>query len=133
MIQKSSLTGTIWLKELRLGDFFQKWLFVYNPNVQRSDGWLGQAHPSVFAPVEAQWMTSTPGRQDKLASFDGGRVRAWLGVQSPAPQEERTSCSKAVQTEEVKVSNFCQSLFTNRDIIVVSSIIIIMHFKLREF
>lgn len=100
-------------------------------NAQTSDGWLGQAHPSVFAPVEAQWMTSTPGRQDKLASFDGGRVRAWLGVQSPAPKEERTSCSKAVQTEEeVKVSNFCQSLFTNRDVLGGGGSV---HFKLREF
>lgn len=32
-------------------------------------------------------------------SFDSGRVRAWLGAQSPAPSDEKTSCSRAVQTE----------------------------------
>lgn len=47
-----------------------------------------------------QWATSTPDRQNsEPVSFDGGRVRAWLGVQSPAPQERRTSCSRAVQTD----------------------------------
>ncbi|XP_040903288.1 nesprin-2 isoform X2 [Toxotes jaculatrix] len=44
--------------------------------------------------------TSTPDRQDfDTVSFDGGRVRAWLGVQIPAPPERTTSCSKAVQTD----------------------------------
>ncbi|TMS07740.1 Nesprin-2 [Larimichthys crocea] len=47
-----------------------------------------------------QWATSTPDREDsEPVSFDGGRVRAWLGVQSPAPLERGTSCSKAVQTD----------------------------------
>uniref|UniRef100_UPI0037E78300 nesprin-2 n=1 Tax=Semicossyphus pulcher TaxID=241346 RepID=UPI0037E78300 len=74
------------------------------------EGWLDHASPSVFSPVAAQgggtrlkgdqWTTSTPGRQDsEPAGFDGGRVRAWLGVQRPAPPVRRTSCSKAVQTD----------------------------------
>lgn len=47
-----------------------------------------------------QWVTSTPDAQDsELVSFDGGRVRAWLGVQNLASQEMMSSCSKAVQTE----------------------------------
>ncbi|XP_041796919.1 nesprin-2 [Chelmon rostratus] len=76
----------------------------------RLDGWPDHAHPSVFSPVESQgggtqpngdqWVTSTPSRRDgEPISFDGGRVRAWLGVQSPAPAERRTSCSKSVQTD----------------------------------
>nr|XP_046246097.1 nesprin-2 isoform X2 [Scatophagus argus] len=73
----------------------------------RLDGWFGHAHPDVFSPVKTQgggtgldqWVTSTPSRLDsEPASFDGGRVRAWLGVQSPAPAQ-RTSCCKAVQTD----------------------------------
>ncbi|XP_044057655.1 nesprin-2 isoform X2 [Siniperca chuatsi] len=80
----------------------------------RLEGWLDHAHPSVFSPVATQgggtrlngdqWATSTPDRQDsEPVGFDGGRVRAWLGVQCPAPPERRTSCSKAVQTDgEVK-------------------------------
>ncbi|XP_070762190.1 nesprin-2 [Enoplosus armatus] len=81
----------------------------------RLEGWLDHAHPSVFSPVATQgggtlglngdqWATSTPDRQDsEPVCFDGGRVRAWLGVQNPAPPERRTSCSKAVQTDgEVK-------------------------------
>ncbi|XP_026151905.1 uncharacterized protein LOC113123808 isoform X2 [Mastacembelus armatus] len=35
----------------------------------------------------------------ELVLFNGGRVRAWLGEQGPAPSERRTSCSKAVQTD----------------------------------
>ncbi|XP_023257565.1 nesprin-2-like, partial [Seriola lalandi dorsalis] len=47
-----------------------------------------------------QWASSTPDRQaGEPISFDGGRVRAWLGVQRSAPPERRTSCSKAVQTD----------------------------------
>ncbi|XP_036937103.1 nesprin-2 isoform X2 [Acanthopagrus latus] len=76
----------------------------------RSDGWLGHAHPGVFSPIESQrggtqlhgdqWATSTPdGQEGEPVSFDGGRVRAWLGVQSPAPPERTTSCCKAVQTD----------------------------------
>ncbi|XP_059186454.1 nesprin-2 isoform X2 [Centropristis striata] len=74
------------------------------------DGWLDHAHPGLFSPVANprgrtrlsgdQWATSTPDVQDgEPVSFDGGRVRAWLGVQSPAPPERRTSCSRAVQTD----------------------------------
>ncbi|KAL7400821.1 hypothetical protein ABVT39_018398 [Epinephelus coioides] len=76
----------------------------------RLEGWLDHAQPSVFPPVATQrgrtrinrdqWATSTPDRQDgEPVSFDGGRVRAWLGVQSPGPPERRTSCSRAVQTD----------------------------------
>ncbi|XP_049432209.1 uncharacterized protein si:ch211-137a8.2 isoform X2 [Epinephelus fuscoguttatus] len=76
----------------------------------RLEGWLDHAQPSVFPPVTTQrggtrtnrdqWATSTPDRQDgEPVSFDGGRVRAWLGVQSPSPPERRTSCSRAVQTD----------------------------------
>lgn len=84
-------------------------------SVQRVEGWLDHAHPSVFSPVATkrggtrlngdQWATSTPDRQESdPVSFDGGRVRAWLGVQNSAPPERRTSCSKAVQTDgEVEV------------------------------
>ncbi|KAG7256757.1 hypothetical protein CRUP_025647 [Coryphaenoides rupestris] len=32
-------------------------------------------------------------------SFDGGRVRAWLGVQSSPSPSQRTSCSRGVQTD----------------------------------
>lgn len=79
-------------------------------SVQRLDGGLDHAHPNVFSPVETQWggaslgrhqwVTSTPERRDgEPVSFDGGRVRAWLGVHSPAPPERTTPCSKAVQTD----------------------------------
>lgn len=90
----------------------------YLSSVQRLDGWLDDTHPSVFSAVETkwgetmlnrdQWATSTPDRWDsEPVNFDGGRVRAWLGVQSPAPPERKTSCSKAVQTDgEVRVSEF---------------------------
>lgn len=78
--------------------------------MQRSEGWLDHAHPGVFSPIESerggaqlygdQWATSTPdGQEGEPVSFDGGRVRAWLGVQSPAPPERTTSCCKAVQTD----------------------------------
>ncbi|XP_042342081.1 nesprin-2 [Plectropomus leopardus] len=74
----------------------------------RLEGWLDHAHLSVISPAathgggtwpkRGQWVTSTPERQDgEPVSFDGGRVRAWLGVQSPAPAERRTS--RAVQTD----------------------------------
>ncbi|XP_031728380.1 nesprin-2 isoform X1 [Anarrhichthys ocellatus] len=74
------------------------------------EGWLDHAHPSVPVPVVTQrggtlpngehWATSTPDRQDgEPLCFDGGRVRAWLGVQGPASPERTTSCSKAVQTD----------------------------------
>ncbi|KAF7656466.1 hypothetical protein LDENG_00040360 [Lucifuga dentata] len=74
------------------------------------EGWLERAQPHVFSPITPQgggnwgsrdqWVTSTPDSQDcEPFSFDGGRVRAWLGVQSPAHKEGRTSCSKSVQTD----------------------------------
>ncbi|XP_074536499.1 uncharacterized protein LOC141798445 [Halichoeres trimaculatus] len=47
-----------------------------------------------------QWVTSTPeGNDREVLSFDGGRVREWLGVQGSAQPVRRTSCSKAVQTD----------------------------------
>ncbi|XP_078103221.1 nesprin-2 isoform X1 [Sander vitreus] len=76
----------------------------------RLEGWLDHAHPSVASPVASQrdgtrpdgdqWATSTPDSRDgEPVGFDGGRVRAWLGVtRSHALPERRTSCSKAVQT-----------------------------------
>lgn len=78
--------------------------------MQGWNGWLDYTPPSDSSPVRAQrddtrltrdkWATSTPdGRDCELANFDGGRVRAWLRVQSPVLPEERTSCSKAVQTD----------------------------------
>ncbi|XP_074497102.1 uncharacterized protein LOC141771082 isoform X1 [Sebastes fasciatus] len=84
----------------------------------RLEGWFDHAHPSVFSPVATQgggtgpngdqWATSTPdGPDGEPVSFDGGRVRAWLGVQSPAPPEKSTSCSKAVQTDgQVEVESY---------------------------
>ncbi|TMS06985.1 Nesprin-2 [Larimichthys crocea] len=83
---------------------------TYETTLMRLSGWFDHTHPAVFSPVETkgggtrlngdQWATSTPDREDsEPISFDGGRVRAWLGVQSPAPLERRTSCSKAVQTD----------------------------------
>ncbi|TDH15431.1 hypothetical protein EPR50_G00031110 [Perca flavescens] len=73
--------------------------------VERLEGWLDHAHPSVSSPVAAQrggtrpegdqWATSTPDSRDgEPIGFDGRRVRAWLG-----DTERRTSCSKAVQTD----------------------------------
>lgn len=72
--------------------------------------WLGQTHPSVPSPVATQggeirpngelWATSTPDKLDcESVGFDGRRVRAWLGVQGPAPPRSTTSSSKAVQTD----------------------------------
>ncbi|XP_034459514.1 nesprin-2 [Hippoglossus hippoglossus] len=80
--------------------------------------WQDHTHPAVFSPAatqeeeprlsDHQWATSTPdGRDSDPLSFDGGRVRAWLGVQSPAPPERRTSCSKAVQTDEAEEESSC--------------------------
>ncbi|XP_042269142.1 uncharacterized protein si:ch211-137a8.2 isoform X1 [Thunnus maccoyii] len=81
----------------------------------RREGWRDRGHRGLFSSVateeggtrhlsEDQWVTSTPdGRDGEPVSFDGGRVRAWLGVQSPAPPDRETSCCKAVQTDgEVK-------------------------------
>lgn len=76
----------------------------------RLDGWFDHAQPRVFSPITPQeggaqvsrdqWATSTPDGQDcEPFGFDGGRVRAWLGVQSHAPLERRTSCSRSVQTD----------------------------------
>ncbi|XP_008303961.1 nesprin-2-like, partial [Stegastes partitus] len=66
--------------------------------------WLDQSRS--FSPAangKDQWATSTPDAQSgEPIGFDGGRVKAWLRVQSSAPPEARPSCSKAVQTDEAK-------------------------------
>ncbi|KAG7224429.1 hypothetical protein INR49_015093, partial [Caranx melampygus] len=83
---------------------------ITNQEADTRLGWPNQTHPEVFSTVTIlnkesqqsgdQWPTSTPDRQDsEPVSFDGGRVRAWLGVQSLALAERRSSCSKAVQTD----------------------------------
>ncbi|XP_071353073.1 nesprin-2 isoform X2 [Trachinotus anak] len=83
---------------------------ITNQEADLPQGWLDHTHPGVFTPVVSQaaepwlsgdqWATSTPDRKDsEPVSFNGRRVRAWLGVQSSAPPERRTSCSKAVQTD----------------------------------
>ncbi|XP_022594329.1 nesprin-2-like [Seriola dumerili] len=67
--------------------------------------WLDHTYSGATQKAEPQlngdqWASSTPDRQaGEPLSFDGGRVRAWLGVQRSAPPERRTSCSKAVQTD----------------------------------
>ncbi|XP_056138897.1 nesprin-2 [Lampris incognitus] len=75
------------------------------------EGWPEPTHPNTFLLVVPQeggsrlsrdrWTTSTPNAQPSSQpfSFDHGRVSAWLGVQSPALSQRRTSCSKAVQTD----------------------------------
>ncbi|KAM4589103.1 uncharacterized protein V3H82_003270 isoform 2-T2 [Fundulus diaphanus] len=63
-------------------------------------GWTDHTEPALFSPVatrqeEDQWTASTPeGGVNEPMRFDGGRVSAWLRVQSSA-----TSCSRAVQTD----------------------------------
>lgn len=82
----------------------------YQFTLQRPEGWRDRGTSGLFSPLTAeevgtrlsedQWATSTPDRQDgDPVGFDGGRVRAWLGVQSPGPPDTRTSCCKAVQTD----------------------------------
>ncbi|CAJ1066285.1 nesprin-2 isoform X1 [Xyrichtys novacula] len=64
---------------------------------------IGHTHQSDLshaAPQGDEWVTSTPGRYDReMLSYDGGRVRAWLGVESSAPAVRRTCSCKAVQTD----------------------------------
>ncbi|XP_069390971.1 nesprin-2 isoform X3 [Paralichthys olivaceus] len=113
------------------GDVLKRWSFFSSRSCQ-SDisnditnqeedlrlGRLDHTHPAVFSPAatqeeeprlsDDQWATSTPDeRNNDPVSFDGGRVRAWLGVQSPTPPERRTSCSKAVQTDEAEEESSC--------------------------
>ncbi|CAL8354084.1 unnamed protein product [Lota lota] len=53
----------------------------------------------VFDDITNQEVDSLPDQQVcEPISFDGGRVRAWLGVQSSTPSQ-RTSCSRGVQTD----------------------------------
>ncbi|MEQ2298675.1 hypothetical protein AMECASPLE_007693 [Ameca splendens] len=67
--------------------------------------WLDQTEPGLFSPVitsreEDQWNTSTPEEDaNEPMKFDGGRVKAWLRVQSSAPSQNTASCSRAVQTD----------------------------------
>lgn len=58
--------------------------------LQRSKGWLGHA---------PRWATSTPAKREAEPNFDPELIRAWLGVESPAPTDGKTSCSSLVQTE----------------------------------
>ncbi|MEQ2193768.1 hypothetical protein XENOCAPTIV_013117 [Xenoophorus captivus] len=74
--------------------------------------WLDQTEPGLFSPVitsreEDQWNTSTPEEDaNEPMKFDGGRVKAWLRVQSSAPSQNTASCSRAVQTDgDVKVGS----------------------------
>lgn len=72
-------------------------------SLQNPDGRPPHTCPGVFSPAESgrdrdpppsRAVTSPPHTEaSELSPYDGGRVRAWLGVQSPS------SCSKAVQTE----------------------------------
>lgn len=72
-----------------------------------------------FSPPAAghdQWTTSTPDRQSgEPIGFDGGRVKAWLRVQSSAPSEGRPSCCKAVQTED-KVECFLDGSYLDNQL-----------------
>uniref|UniRef100_A0A3P9NIE3 Uncharacterized LOC103460035 n=1 Tax=Poecilia reticulata TaxID=8081 RepID=A0A3P9NIE3_POERE len=67
--------------------------------------WTDQPEPGLVSPVtsrqeEDQWAASSPEADlNKPMRFDGGRVKAWLRVQSSAPAEMTTSCSRAVQTD----------------------------------
>ncbi|XP_062242793.1 nesprin-2 isoform X1 [Platichthys flesus] len=103
------------------GDVLKRWSFfssrscpsdissdITNQEEDLLPAWQDHTHPATqeeeLQPSDHQWATSTPDGQDSdPISFDGGRVRAWLGVRSPAPPERRTSCSKAVQTDENSV------------------------------
>ncbi|KAM7412545.1 hypothetical protein PAMA_020091 [Pampus argenteus] len=82
-------------------------------DVQRRQGWRHRGRAGLYSPVtteeggpqlsEDQWVTSTPdGQRSEPVGFDGGRVRAWLRVQSRGPPERNgnTACCKAVQTDE---------------------------------
>ncbi|KAM3615955.1 uncharacterized protein V6R79_010218 [Siganus canaliculatus] len=90
---------------------------------QEADGsleeWLDHAYPRPLPPVPPQVSTdSAPDRKSPVETnggFDGGRVRAWLGVQSPAPSETRTSCSRAVQTESFWEKSFMGINHVKRD------------------
>lgn len=56
--------------------------------------------PGAARHYQDRWTTSTPDRLDgEPGGSVGGRVEAWLGVQSPAHSVRSTSCSRAVQTE----------------------------------
>ncbi|XP_051814186.1 nesprin-2 [Acanthochromis polyacanthus] len=76
-------------------------------------------HSRSFSPVATgkdQWTTSTPDRQSsEPICFDGGRVKAWLRVQSSAPSG-RPSCSKAVQTKEEKVECFLDGSYLDNQL-----------------
>lgn len=77
-------------------------------------------HSGSFSPAatgKVQWATSTPdGQSGEPIGFDGGRVKAWLRVQSSAPPEGRPSCSKAVQTVEEKVECFLDGSYLDNQL-----------------
>lgn len=99
-------------------EFFRKLLFLkknqtmysLTPPVQGLGEWSDHAHCGFLPPLAAeqdgallygdQWATSTPERKDgRPVNFDGGRVKAWLRVQSSTSPERAACCSKAVQTD----------------------------------
>lgn len=84
-------------------------------SVQSAGDWRDQLHPGFFSPAAAQQeeplpsvdqrSTSTPDRQDgaRPVSFDGGRVKAWLGVLSSTPQDGVMSISGGVEAGDAEV------------------------------
>ncbi|XP_032401928.1 uncharacterized protein LOC116708202 isoform X2 [Xiphophorus hellerii] len=84
--------------------------------------WTDQTEPGLFSPVairqeEDQWAASTPeGDVNKPMRFDGGRVKAWLRVQSSAPAEIMTSCSRAVQTDGDGKDRLHSDILTQQDL-----------------
>ncbi|XP_028275055.1 uncharacterized protein LOC114444583 isoform X2 [Parambassis ranga] len=80
-----------------------------------ADEWCEQLHPGFFSPAAApqeeallsvnRWSASTPDRQDgaRPVGFDGGRVKAWLGVLSSTPQDAMTSMAGGVETGDTEV------------------------------
>ncbi|XP_029964206.1 nesprin-2 isoform X3 [Salarias fasciatus] len=72
-------------------------------SVDMIQGSLDRVLPGIGEQDQDRWTTSTPDRLDgEPGFFPGGRVEAWLGVQSPAQSQTRTSRSRAVQTDENK-------------------------------
>ncbi|KAM9317701.1 uncharacterized protein KZ484_022109 [Pholidichthys leucotaenia] len=78
---------------------------ITNQEEEGLEEWLHHSDPRFFSPVSAhredRWTSSTPDLQDgQTTDFDRGWVKAWLQVQSSAPSQTNTSCSKSVQTDE---------------------------------
>ncbi|XP_030237712.1 nesprin-2 isoform X1 [Gadus morhua] len=70
----------------------------------RGEGRWPRPRSDVFDDVTNQEVDSIPDRQVcEPISFNGGRVRAWLGFQSSTPSRS-TSCSRGVQTDGQSLS-----------------------------